>query len=109
MPDAREIPELTNELVELSKQYLKEQTLEPAKQLGRTFGMSLLAASLFAGGGVLIVVGTMRLLRESLPESQLWSAFAVLVTALLTLIVAGMIMYRAIRIDPAQLERKRGR
>ncbi len=100
MADAREIPQLTNELIELSKQYLRQETLEPAKRLGRVVGLSLVAALCFAFGAVLLIVGSMRLLVEQLPDSQLWSALGVVVTAISALIVAVMIMYYAVRVEP---------
>ena len=102
MADVREIPQLTEELIELSKEYLRQETVEPAKLLGRAIGFSLLAAILFAWGGVLIVVGALHLFADRFPKSELWDSFVLIFTAILTLIVAGMIMYWAVRVQPEE-------
>ncbi|MFQ5966815.1 MAG: phage holin family protein [Acidimicrobiia bacterium] len=103
MADVREIPQLTEELIELSKDYLRQETVEPAKLLGRAVGFSLLAGVLFAFGGVLIAVGAVHVFSDRLPDTELWSAFVLLLVALLTLIVATVVMLWAVRVEPSEV------
>lgn len=101
MPEAREIPALTSELVELSKEYLRQETIEPAKRLGKLVGFSLLAGLLFGIGGVLLSIAGLRVINDALPESDLWTSLGFVVTALLALVVAGAVVYTASNYDPA--------
>ena len=41
MSNVNELPQLAGELVEMSKEYLKQETLEPAKRLGKVAGLSI--------------------------------------------------------------------
>jgi hypothetical protein len=97
MGDLRELPEQVSELVDLSKEYLKQETIEPAKKLGRAFGMGLAASLLFSIGAVLLSIAGMRLLVRALPEGELWSALGVFIAFVVLAGVAGLIMWRASR------------
>jgi hypothetical protein len=97
MSDVREIPEQIGELFELSKEYLRQETIEPVKKLGRAAGMGLLASLLFSLGAVLLAVAGMRLVVKALPDGELWSALGVFISVLVLAGVAGVIMWRASR------------
>ena len=51
MANVQELPELLTQSLDLSKQYLKQETLEPAKRLGKAAGLGF-AAALFTFWGV---------------------------------------------------------
>lgn len=97
MGDVRELPDQVTELVELSKAYLRQETLEPAKRLGKVAGMSLLAGVLWAIGAILLAVAGTRTLIRVLPDGDLWSALALVIAALIFVAVAGLIVWRASR------------
>jgi len=97
MSDVSEIPEQVGELIDLSKQYLREQTIEPAKRLGRVAGMGLGAAVLFSIGALLLAVAGTRLLIRLLPDGDLWSALGLLISVVVLSGIAGLIMWRATR------------
>ncbi|GBD83713.1 hypothetical protein BMS3Abin02_00093 [bacterium BMS3Abin02] len=97
MSDVSEIPEQVGELIDLSKQYLREQTIEPAKRLGRVAGMGLGAAVLFSIGALLLAVAGTRSLIRVLPDGDLWSALGLFISAIVLSGIAGLIMWRATR------------
>ncbi len=97
MGDVRELPDQVTELVDLSKEYLRQETLEPAKRLGKVAGMSLLAGLLWAIGSILLAVAGTRTLIRVLPEGDLWSALGLVIAALVLVAIAGLVVWRASR------------
>ena len=94
MSEPKEIPQLVAELVDMSKEYLRQETLEPAKRLGRFAGMSLGGAVLFSFAAVLLTLGLFALLRRLLPDTLWWAVLARLFTALGAGGAAGLIAWR---------------
>ncbi len=92
-----ELPQLTTELVDLTKQYLRQETLEPAKQLGKLAGLSIGAVLLLSVGAILLATAGMRFLVDVLPGGELWRALGLFVSALVLGGTAGLIMWRATR------------
>jgi len=74
MADIQDIPRLVGEFYALSKEYLLQETVEPAKKLGYFAGMSLAAASLWAIALILISVAVLRALIDVLPGGEYWEA-----------------------------------
>ena len=74
MAAVRELPDLVREFIDLSKTYLRQETLEPAKTLGRFAGFAIGGAVLFALGALFVSIAGMRLLLDALPDSMNWSA-----------------------------------
>ncbi|MGZ8783998.1 MAG: phage holin family protein [Acidimicrobiia bacterium] len=97
MSNISELPQLAGELLDLSKQYLRQETLEPAKRLGKVAGLSVGAGILVAIGVILLATAGMRYLIEVLPEGGLWPALALFSSALVLAGVAGIIVWRATR------------
>lgn len=58
------IPELAGELKELVVTYVKQETVEPIKGLGRFIGFGVAGSFLVAVSGVLLTLGVVRLLQE---------------------------------------------
>ncbi len=92
-----ELPQLAAELVDLSKQYLRQETLEPAKRLGKVAGFSVGAGFLFAIASILLATAGMRLLVDVLPEGELWRALALFGSALVLGGTAGLVIWRSTR------------
>ncbi len=97
MPSPTELPDLVGEFIDLSKQYLREQTIEPARRLGRLAGFSAAASVLFVlAAGFLSVAGTRWILRV-MPDGTIWSGAGYLLASLALLATMGLVMWRATR------------
>lgn len=93
MAEPREIPQLVTDLVDMTKQYAIQETVEPAKKLGKAAAMSLLAGLLWSVGAILISVAGMRYLVRALPDTPLSSALGYTIAAVGLLSIAGFIMW----------------
>lgn len=101
MANAQEIPQLTTELVDMSREYLRQETLEPAKQLGKQAGMGVGGAIVLAIGAVCLTWGLYYGLILLFPEGEWWVVLSRLVTALAAAAAAGIIGWR-ISVDADQ-------
>jgi len=97
MAAAGEIPELVGEFVDMAKQYVREQTLEPAKKLGRLAGLSMAGALIFVLAAVFLAVAGMRAIVDLMPHGAIWSGFGYVLSSLALLAVTGLVMWRAAR------------
>jgi hypothetical protein len=97
MASPRELPDMIGEFIALAKQYLREQTIEPAKALKRVAGFSLLAALLFILAGLFTAVAGMRLIVSVMPDGVIWSGVGYLAASLGLLAVTGLVIWRATR------------
>lgn len=94
MPDPQDIPQITTELVEMSRDYLKQETLEPAKRLGRQAGMGFGGAIVMAIGAISLAWGLYYGLTMLLPEGEWWIVLARGLTAIAAAAAAGIIAWR---------------
>jgi len=83
MADISDIPDLIREFYDLSKSYLIQETVEPAKKLGHFGGYSLGAAAIWAAAVVLLSVAGLRALYDVLPDTAYWEALAYVTFAVL--------------------------
>ena len=90
-----ELPNMVTELTDISKAYLQQETVEPVKRVGKTFGLGIAAALSFAIGVFLIGVGVLRYVSEALPEGAYWSALAYVIAVVPFALVVGVTMKRA--------------
>lgn len=97
MAGPTELPQLVTEFVDLSKEYLRQETLDPAKELGRFAGVILGASLLFAVGGLLLAIAGVRGIIYLLPEGPNWTALGYILGALGIAIVIGVIVALANR------------
>ena len=97
MAGPRELPQLVAEFFDLSKQYLRQETLEPAKRLGRLAAFSGLASILFVLAALFLAVAGMRAIVEAMPDGVLWSGLGYLASGIALLVVTGLVMWRATR------------
>lgn len=90
MANPAELPELVKEFADMSKEYLLQETVEPAKQLGRYAGFSVGAALAFALGTFLLTIAGLRWIADWLPDGPNYQALAYLI------VVAGLGLVAAI-------------
>ena len=102
MAGASELPELIREFTDMSKEYLRQETLDPAKELGRYAGFAVGAALCFGIGAVLLSIAGVRLIIDALPEGPNWSALGYLIAAVVIALMSGLL------IKFAAEDRKRG-
>lgn len=94
MPDPKQIPQLVSELYGMSKDYLRQETIDPMKRLGRVAGFGLAAGLVFAFAALFLGLGLYALYRQVLPEGDWWVVLARGLTALTCLAVAGLVGWR---------------
>ena len=94
MAKTSELPQLISEFVEMSKEYLRQETIEPAKQLGRFAGFSLGAGILFAIGALFVGVAGMRWIVSALPDGAYWEGLGYVIAAV-ALVVAALLIVGA--------------
>ena len=94
MPEPHEIPQLTTELIDMSREYLRQETLEPAKRLGKTAGMGLGGAVAISLGTFFLVLALYNGLKMWLPAGEWWVVLARFITALAAAGGAGLVAWR---------------
>jgi hypothetical protein len=94
MADIQEIPQLVRDLIDMSKDYLRQEVIEPIKNLGRHAGMGLGGAILFSLGAFIALLGVYALLKMVLPESEWYVVLARLLTAVVGAAAAGLVAWR---------------
>jgi hypothetical protein len=92
MAELQDIPRLIREFVDLSKAYLVQETVEPAKKLGYFAGMSIAAATLWAMSLMLLSVAGLRALVGVLPNGEYWEALAYVGYAILLMGFCGLLI-----------------
>jgi uncharacterized RDD family membrane protein YckC len=95
----KELPELIREFVDMARTYLRQETVEPAKALGRFISYVVGAAAAWALGALLVAVALMRGVIYLLPEGPYWEALGYLLTALLLTGAIATIVYAGQRGD----------
>lgn len=88
MAQIQDIPKLISEFVDLTKEYLLQETVEPAKKLGHFAGYSIGAGALWAIALVLLSVAGLRAFIEVLPGGPYWEALGYVVA---TIVLVGFI------------------
>jgi len=97
MPNPQEIPQIATELVEMSREYLRQETLEPAKRLGKHAGMGVGGAIVMAIGAICLAWGLYYGLTMLLPEGEWWVVLARGLTAIAAAAAAGIFAWRISR------------
>jgi len=80
----------TGDLPELLKRYVRQETLDPLRNLGRLVGFGLAGAILIAAGCLLLAVGGLRLLQEWNALDENWSWVPYLAAAVFLAGVAAL-------------------
>jgi len=94
MPSPQEIPQIATDLVEMAREYLRQETLEPAKKLGKHAGMGIGGALVMAIGAVCLAWGLYYGLTMWLPEGEWWVILARGLTAIAAAGAAALIAWR---------------
>ncbi|MFZ0015447.1 MAG: phage holin family protein [Acidimicrobiia bacterium] len=94
MPNTQEIPQIATELVDMSREYLRQETLEPAKALGKQAGMGVGGAIILAVGAVCLAWSLYYGAQLLLPEGEWWVVLARGITAIAAAAAAGIIGWR---------------
>lgn len=98
MAQPTEIPELTTELFDMSKEYLRQETVEPMKKLGSYAGLGIGGAVALAIGAILatlaLYAGMQVLMSELLGGNEWYNVLARGITMLVAGIAAGLIGWR---------------
>ena len=94
MPGVQEIPELTSELIDMSREYLRQETVEPLRKLGKHAGLGLGAAVVMSIGGFLLAWGLYYGLVMLYPAGEWFVVLARLTTALTVAIATGILVWR---------------
>lgn len=91
------------EVVELVKTYAKQETVGPVRGAGRWLGRGLAGAALLGLGGVLVLLGVLRLVQtewdRSARGSLSWLAYAIVLA-----LAAGLIALTLSRIKRTSLD-----
>jgi hypothetical protein len=101
MANPQEIPQIATELVDMSRDYLRQEVVEPAKQLGKHAGMGIGGAIVMSIGAVCLAWGLYYGLTQLLPEGEWWVVLARGITALVAAGAAGLFGWR-ISVDSQQ-------
>ena len=94
MANPQEIPQIATELVEMSREYLRQEIVEPAKRLGKHAGMGIGGALIMAVGAVCLAWGLYYGLTMVLPEGEWWVVLARGLTAIAAAGAAAIIVWR---------------
>ena len=98
MAEPNEIPQIATELIDMSREYLRQETIEPAKRLGKVAGMGVGGALIVSIGTFLLAwglyYGLIALFREVAGLSRWWVVLSRFLTALVAAGVAGIIVWR---------------
>ncbi|MDH3730076.1 MAG: hypothetical protein OES13_02960 [Acidimicrobiia bacterium] len=100
MGATKEIPELVSEFVDMSKEYLRQETVGRAQLLGRHAGVGMASAFASALAVIFLSVAGVRLLIDAMPgepSHQMWSGLAYVTAAVVLAGIAGIIVARVSR------------
>ncbi len=100
MAKASEIPQLVGEFVDLSKEYLRQETIEPAKQLGRFIGFSFAASGFFILAALFLSIAELRWLLSLMPEgkySSYWEGLGYILASLSLIVFPALIALIAVK------------
>jgi len=87
----QEIPELAREAFDMSKEYLRQETLEPAKNLGKVAGFGIGAALIWGIATTFLGVAGMRVVVGMLPDTTIWQGTGYLISGVVLLALAGLV------------------
>lgn len=94
MTDAKEIPELVSQLYSQSKEYLRQETIEPAKKLWRLAGFGLATGLIWMFAALFATLGLYSFLGEVLPAGNWQPVAAGGITTVAALAAAALIGWR---------------
>lgn len=97
MADPKQIPQLASELYEMSRDYLRQEAVDPLKKVGTNAGLGVGGAVLLAVAATLAVLGLYALAQFVLPATAWYNVLARGITAVVAALAAGLITWRLSR------------
>lgn len=97
MADVRELPDMVGDFFDLTKDYLRQETIEPMKRLGRLAAFSAVGAIFFVIAAVFLAVAGMRFIVAAMPDGAIWSGVGYIAASLAIVIVTGLVIWRAVK------------
>ena len=98
MPQPQELPRLVSDLATMSKEYLVQETVEPAKKLARHAGFGIAAAAVLAFAALFLILGVYAGLKTALGLTALRAEWAIVLarlgTAIIGLALTGLLGWR---------------
>ena len=94
MADPTELPQMVTELVGMSKEYLQQETIEPAKKLGRYAGIGLGVGVIMAFAALFFGLAAYALFKQILPDDEWYLVLARGLTVVVTGGFAGLLGWR---------------
>jgi len=88
------IPQAVTELWQLVLAYLKQETTEPLKALGRVVGFGIAGSLLIGAGVVMVALGGLRLLQSETDAFQGNWSFAPYLIVIVGLMLAAAIVFK---------------
>jgi uncharacterized membrane protein len=109
-PDQRDNPPddgSIGQLVQLVKDYARQETLGPLRGAGRWIGVGLAGATLIAVGSAFVVLGVLRFLQTEVDffDTKGWSILPYVIALVVCVLVAVIALMR-VRVTTLQKERK---
>lgn len=92
MAQIQDIPRLISEFVALAREYLIQETIEPAKKLGWFAGHSVGATVLWSMALVLLAVAGLRALFGVMPSGPYWEALSYLIVVVVIVAFLGLVV-----------------
>ncbi len=94
MAEPQEIPQIATELVDMSRDYLRQEVVQPAKNLGKHAGMGLGGAMALSAGAFLLAWALYNGLKLIFPAGEWFDVLSRLLTAVGCLGAAGLVGWR---------------
>ncbi len=94
MAEPNELPQMVTDLVGMSKEYLEQETLEPAKKLGRFAGIGIGVGLIMAFAALFFGLASYAFFLQVLPEGEWYVVLARGLTVLVTGGFAGLLGWR---------------
>lgn len=92
MSESREIPQLVGDLYSMAKEYLRQETIEPARRLTRVLKFGVISGALLAVAALMGGLAVYALLQAVLPDGEWWLVAARAGTAVISLGTAALVM-----------------
>jgi hypothetical protein len=94
MAGIQEIPEITTELLDMSREYLRQETVEPLKRVGKHAGLRLGGAAIISTGSFLTAWAIYYGLVALYPEGDWYVVLARVTTGVVAASAAGIVAWR---------------
>lgn len=94
MAEPNELPQMVTDLVGMSKEYLRQETLEPAKKLGRYAGIGIGVGFIMAFAALFFGLAAYFLFLQILPEGEWYVVLSRGLTVIVAAGIAGLLGWR---------------